>query len=275
MLSSALRFHTDLDITHSQELSQLIVNFKRERPPQRNLVPKWDLDLVLWTLLEPPFEPIWDDTKVPLTFLTWKVTFLLLLASGLRRGELHSIPFKGVSYQKDFDWITLRPDPEFVSKTRIATGKALEPFKIHSLKRLVGSEQERKLDPCRAVRTYIKRTETLRKDRKLFLISPDHKVKGEISVNTISAWVSNLIQYVYRQPGQRARDLTGRTTHEVRAYAATLVHKGCWSLEDVLQSGQWTSNQVFVEHYLRDLSEQQDSIKRLGPIAAGRQTVQL
>jgi hypothetical protein len=32
---------------------------------------------------------------------------------------------------------------------------------------------------------------------------------------------------------------------------------------------------VFVEHYLRDLSEQQDNLSRLGPISAGRQTVRL
>jgi hypothetical protein len=275
MLSSALKFHTELDLTNSKELANLIVSFKQERPPQRSMVPKWDLDLVLYTLMEKPFEPVWDEAKVPLTYLTWKVTFLLLLASGLRRGELHNIPFKGITYQKDFDWVTIRPNPSFINKTRVATGLALLPFKIESFKHLVGHEQERKLDPCRAISAYLKRTEGLRGNRKLFLISPDPRVRDEISANTISAWISNLIQFVYAQPGQRAIQLTGRTTHEVRAYAASLVHKGCWALEDILQSGQWKSHQVFVEHYLRDLSEQQDNLSRLGPISAGRQTVRL
>jgi hypothetical protein len=74
------------------------------------------------SLIENPFEPIWDDNKVPSTFLTWKVTFLLPLALGLRRGELHAIPLHGVSFEKDFNWMTFRPKTGFVSKTRIAMG---------------------------------------------------------------------------------------------------------------------------------------------------------
>ena len=88
------------------------------------------LVLVLWTLMDKPFEPVWDEKKVPLTFLIWKVTFLLLLVSGMRRGELHAIPYKGVSYPKDFSHITLRPDPAFLAKTRLKTGHALQPFRI-------------------------------------------------------------------------------------------------------------------------------------------------
>ena len=100
-------------------------------------------------------------------------------------------------------------------------------------------------------------------------------MKKEISPNTISSWVSQCISLCYRQPGQTAIQLSGKTTHELRAYAASLVHKGCWSLEDVLQSGSWASNQVFVNHYLRDLAEQEDGLKRLGPIVAGRKVVSL
>ena len=59
--------------------------------------------------MDKPFEPIWDDIQVPLAYLTWKVTFLLLLASGMKRGEPHSIPFKGISYPKDFSHIPLSP----------------------------------------------------------------------------------------------------------------------------------------------------------------------
>ena len=273
MLASALKFHTELDLTHSKELTQLLENFKHERPPASSLVPKWDLDLVLWTLMDKPFEPVWDEKKVPLTYLTWKVTFLLLLASGMRRGELHAIPYKGVTYPKDWSHITLRPDPAFLSKTRLRTGHALQPFRIESLKGLVGKEEERKLDPCRALQAYLKRTEQLRGDKRLLLISPDSRLKKDICVNTISSWMSQLISHCYSQPGEKAIRLTGKSTHEVRAYAASLVHKGCWPLEDILQSGTWTSNQVFIDHYLRDLAEQQEGLSRLGPLVAGRKVV--
>jgi len=274
-LASALKFHSDLDISHAPELTALFESFKHDRPPAANLVPKWDLDLVLWTLMDKPFEPIYDEKAVPLMFLTWKTVILVLLASGLRRGELHAIPLKGVSYPKDHSHITLRPDPEFVSKTRVKTGQALLPIVIQSLRPLVGQEKERTLCPTRSLLAYMKRTEPIRGDRRLLFISPDPKMKKEISPNTISSWVSKCISLCYRQPGKSAIQFSGRNVHELRAYAASLVHKGCWALEDILQSGSWTSNQVFVNHYLRDLSEQEGGFKRLGPIVAGRKVVDL
>jgi len=275
VLASAFKFHTSLNITHSLELSSLIENFRHERPQPSNLVPKWDLDLVLWTLMDKPFEPIHDEKAVPLTFLTWKTTFLLLLASGLRRGELHAIPVKGISYPKDYTHMTFRPDPGFVAKTTLRTGQALQPFVIQSLEKLVGKEKERTLCPIRCTKAYLKRTEPLRGDRKLLLISPDSRVQKDISVNTISSWISSLLSYCYRQPGHTAVTLSGRSTHEIRAYASSLVHRGCWSLEDIMQSGSWTSNQVFVNHYLRDIAEQEGSLHRIGPLVAGKKIVKL
>ena len=60
---------------------------------------------------------------------------------------------------------------------------------------------------------------------------------------------------------------------ELRAYASSLVHRGCWALEDILQSCCWQSNQLFVNHYLRDLSEQEGGLSRLSQLVAGRQVV--
>ena len=65
MLAAALKFHMELDLTHSKELTQLIENFGHKRPPASNLVQRWDLDFVLWTLMDKPFEPTWDDIQVP------------------------------------------------------------------------------------------------------------------------------------------------------------------------------------------------------------------
>ena len=69
MLASALKFHMKLDLTHSKEFTQLIEKFRHEQPPASNLVPKWDVDLVLWILMEKKFEPVWDENQVPLTYL--------------------------------------------------------------------------------------------------------------------------------------------------------------------------------------------------------------
>jgi len=276
-IASSLRFSSSLDISGSQELSNLLKQMERERPPRSLVVPQWDLSLVLWTLTEPPFESIWQEQECPLKFLTWKVAFLLLLASGARRGELHSIPFKNVSYDRAWSHLTLKPDPSFLSKTRLRTGQALQPFRIPALTPLLsqGLENDKKLCPVRSAKAYITRSQHLRTpEKKLFLVSHDPKVKKDISVNTVSSWVSHLIEFAYKSPGPRALQLTGKKAHEVRAYASSLVHKGCWSIEDVVASGQWTNPNTFIDHYLRDLSEQADGISRVGPIVAGQKVIQ-
>ena len=276
-LSSALRFSTNLDVTGSLFLSNLVQDFLRECPPRSTVVPKWDLTLVLWTLMEPPFEPLGGSSACALKFLTWKTAFLLLLASGARRGELHAIRFSGVSYPNTKIWshITLRPDPSFLSKTRLRTGQALDPIRIPSIDSILskGMKQERLLCPVRCAQAYMARTVDMREGKKLYLISFDPKFKKDIHVNTLSSWIAQLIEFCYRQPGHQAITLTGKNAHEVRAYAASLVHKGTWNLEDVLMSGTWKSPSTFISHYLRDLSEQTEDWNRIGPIIAGRQLV--
>ena len=279
-LATSLKFTVPLDISHSEELSRLILYFGKVRPPCSRVQPKWDLAIVLWTLLDEPFEPVWDEKKCPLKFLTWKVAFLLLLASCARRGELHAIPFKNVSIHTDAKYVTLKPEESFISKTRTITGKPVKPFVIPSLKRVVGDKsQDRKLCPVRAVQAYIHRTPPeFRKERKKFLVSystsGDNSEK-DICLNTLSCWITSLIEYCYKQPGKQAIKLSGRNTHEIRAYASTLVHKGSSNLEDVLAAGQWTNQLVFIEHYLRDITEQQGALHRLGSIVAGQKVVQL
>ena len=281
-LASSLKFSTDLDITNSVQLSRLILYFTRMRPPRSTKMPKWDLDLVLWTLLDPPFEPVWDEEKCPIKFLTWKVAFLLLLATGARRGELHAINYDQVSFHESDteEYATLRTNPDFVAKTSLQKGEPMPPFRIPSLKRLVGSaSQDRKLCPVRALRAYLKRTPLeMRKGRKKLLITYVQKgipTEREIASNTVSRWITDLIHFAYKQPGSKALSLSGRNAHEVRAYAATLVQKGCRNMEDVLAAGQWSGTLVFVDHYLRDMTEQQGNISKLGPIVAAQKVIQL
>jgi len=61
----------------------------------------------------------------------------------------------------------------------------------------------------------------------------------------------------------------------VRVYAVSLVHKGCWSFEHVLVSGQWTSENTFFYHYFRVLSVQGEGVLRFGLLVAGQQCSRL
>ena len=276
-LSSALKFSSDLDVGGSLYLNNMIVDFLHKRPPRSSVVPRWDLTLVLWTLMEPPFEPLAGSSACALKFLTWKTAFLLLLASGVRRGELHAIKFKGVFYPQTEVWdhVTLKPDPKFLTKTRVITGQALKPIRIESIDSVLSEDLrcERALCPVRATKAYLARTEKMRKGKDLFLISYAPSKQQDIHVNTLSSWIAQLIEFCYKMPGRQAIKLSGKNVHEVRAYAASLVHKGVWSMEDVLESGSWKKPSTFISHYLKDLTEQNLDWSSIGPIIAGRKLV--
>ena len=277
MLSGAL-FHTGLDLGHNKDLADLMMSFKHSRPPRSKVFPDWDLSLILWTLSEPPFEPMFDESKVSMQFVTWKTVFLVLLAAGVRRGELHAIPYKNVSYDKDFTHVTLRPSESFITKTQIKTGNKLKPFRIPSLTSVLGNDLQldRKLCPCRALKHFIKRSEPVRKSdptKTLLFVSYDPRKKGDICKNTISGWISQLIRFCYSQPGSKALQLTGTRAHEVRAYASSLVSKGTSAIDDILMAGNWRSHNTFTNHYLRDISHQEGDLLRIGPIVAGQKVV--
>ena len=277
MLSGALS-HTGLDIGHDKDLSDLMLSFRHARPPRSKIFPDWDLSLVLWSLTEPPFEPMFDEAKVNMKFLTWKTVFLTLLAAGARRGELHAVPFKNVSYDKEFSHLTLRPSESFIAKTQVKTGSRLRAFRIPSLLECLDKDlvYDRKLCPCRSMKHYLKRTESVRKSdpsKSLLFVSFDPRKKGDIMKNTISGWVSQLIRHCYSQPGAKAIQLTGARTHEVRAYAATLVSRGTSSIDDILAAGNWKAHTTFTHHYLRDITRQEGNMLRMGPIVAGQKIV--
>ena len=58
-------------------------------------------------------EPI---PEVSLRLFTFKTVFLLLLASGCRRGELHSLSFSSLSHVPHWRNLVLRPLASFISK---------------------------------------------------------------------------------------------------------------------------------------------------------------
>jgi len=271
MLSSSLKHHTELNVGNNQELSSLLQSFKRERPPMRHIRPEWDISFVLWSLVKAPFEHVQNDKQVNDQFLTWKTAFLLLLASGARRGELHAVTYKGISFAKDH--VTLKVTPEFVSKTGLRKGEALKPIVIPSLTAVLGEfeKEDRALCPVRCLKAYLDRTHGRREGKKLLLISMIPGFKGDIRKGTLSAWIKNLILYCYRSPAPFAMELTGSRAHEIRGIAHSLVFRGCVALEDLIVSGSWKSHTTFTDKYLKDLTELDDeNLCRLGPIVAAQ-----
>ena len=85
-VASVLR-HWAYNPAANLHIKLLIRAFRLERPVQRRIMPKWDLHLVLLTLMRPPFALESDeqdetsDDVIPLKWRTIKTVFLLALAS--------------------------------------------------------------------------------------------------------------------------------------------------------------------------------------------------
>ena len=78
-------------------LKDLLLSFKRERPSPARTVVSWNLQLVLEVFKSGRFE---DYTMISDKELTLKIVFLLALASGKRRSELHAFSRADVFFEE-------------------------------------------------------------------------------------------------------------------------------------------------------------------------------
>ena len=85
------------------------------RPPPRQAVPPWDLQIVLDGLSGPPFEPL---EQADVRFLSLKAALLLALASAKRAGELCALSVQPscLSFSEDGGLVHLWPNPGFQPK---------------------------------------------------------------------------------------------------------------------------------------------------------------
>ena len=93
-IAHTLKFVSPHDFGKDTRLTALVHSFFKERPKPLHTAPPWDLSVVLKVLSQAPFEPIDNPDKVSLKLLTWKTVFLVLLASGCRRCEVHALQFR-------------------------------------------------------------------------------------------------------------------------------------------------------------------------------------
>ena len=246
-------------------LCGLVNSFYTDRPVERNLAPRWDLSVVLNALTKPPFEPR-DMASVELKFLAYKTVFLLSLATGARRGEIHALDL--LRWSSDGNDVFLRPRVGFVSKTQVARdpSTALTGFWVKSLAATMDrSEPDRSLCPVRALRFYIGRTKSLRAGRTPLFLPLRETESGTLSPNTISAWIKKTISMAYQIAGkdEELARLHSLRAHETRALSSSWDALRNTSVRDIMDACRWRSHNTFTSFYLRDLVEVEDRLLAL------------
>ena len=144
----------------------------------------------------PPFKPM---IKAQLKYVTFKTVFLLSLAAGRRRSEIHAIEKKSMSWTEDKSHMTCRLVPQFVAKTQLANdGRSLHSFRLESLGNFVSKDREEmKLCPVRATFMYLERTKDMRTGKQLLFVSYKQGFTKEIAKVTISSWLKKTISMAY------------------------------------------------------------------------------
>ena len=169
------------------EIVRLIAGFYRDKSKSSRPIPKWNLSIVLHRLTQPPFEPLED---APLKFLTWKTIFLLALASGKRRSEIHAWTLDRLLCLGEWEQVQLSPSLSFLTKNQLAKEglQAISPVVIQALKCNQDSQDMDTLRcPVSALRCYLDQTKDSRVGRQLLFISFKLGHTKDIRCSTISS----------------------------------------------------------------------------------------
>ena len=195
-----------------------------------------------------------------LKHLTLKTAFLLALASGKRRSEIHAWVANKVSNLGQWEKVALFPSSDFIAKNQLARegSQSVSPVTIPALTTIVDRQfkEDRTLCPVRALRYYLDRTKDLRGSRSLLFISFKKGHTSDIRPAILSSWLKQTILLCYKQADQQALDLVQVKAHDIRAFAPAKAFY------------------TFTNFYLKDLTwSDNDNNMYLGPVVAAQQVL--
>ena len=266
---------TGQHIAHNADLDRLLTSFHRDRPKSSRNLPKWNLSVVLNELTKAPFEPMKDTY---LKHLTLKTAFLLALAYGKRRSEIHAWVANKVSNLGQWEKVALFPSSDFIAKNQLARegSQSVSPVTIPALTTIVDRQfkEDRTLCPVRALRYYLDRTKDLRGSRSLLFISFKKGHTSDIRPATLPSWLKQTILLCYTQADQQALDLAQVKAHDIRTFAASKAFYGGVSVDQIRQACHWKAHNTFTNFYLKDLTwSDNDNNMYLGPVVAAQQVL--
>ena len=278
-VASVLR-HWVYDPAADPHIKLLVRTFWLERLVQRRIMPKWDLHLVLLSLLRPPFTSHSEedgessDDVIPLKWRTLKCVFLLALASARRRSYLHALSIvpgrcvfaRGNTQRQPV--VSLLPEPGFLAKNQLLT-QAPEWITVSGIAHLNPTEPERMLCPVRQLKLYIRDSERIQGGRQRMFIHWNRNIR-DIMRSHISRWIVETVKEAYTQADPQYDRVTA---HEVRALSASWAYNCQVALPDILAAAFWRSSGVFQNSYLHDMACVAEGMLTLGPVVVAQHVV--
>ena len=141
-------------------------------------------------------------------------------------------------------------------------------FKIEGLSSLTTDPSELLLCPVKAVKKYLKMTQTSGRAKRLF-VSP-RNFKKPLSKNAISFFLKKVITDAYKDIPDKIIKLTEVNAHEIRAISTSLRFKYNMNQVALIKNAYWRSNTIFCSRYLRDISHSYLDVSSLGPLVVAQ-----
>ena len=273
-IASVLR-HWRYDPATDPQIRLLLRGFRMARPRQRVSMPKWDLHLVLRSLLMPPYVSDTDfstDHAIDLKWRTIKTVFLFSLASARRVSFLHALSCApghllfGLGNAQNQQAVSVLPEPGFLTKTQLPS-EAPSWITVPGIAYLNPREPERLLCPVRQLRLYLRDSATVRRDRTRLFVHWDPSIR-DITKAHIARWIVEVVKHAYVENDLNLPEQVN--AHELRALAASWAYNAHVALEDVLAACSWSSPGVFQNNYLRDMSLVSEGMYSLGPVVVAQ-----
>ncbi len=239
MLSNILPPSSGRKVGEMPQVIRFLKGVFNSRPPRKMLTPEWDLPLVLNVLSAAPFEPL---KSASLKLVSFKFCFLLALTTARRVSDVSKLAI-GDHCRVQKGKVTFLP-------TTLA--KADDPSHFQQ-EVVIRSFKEKLLCPVRALKWYLKKTETIRGEGgdAMILLRCLNSPYRPPSSQTVSRWLVRTIKMAYEihphLPKGRAR------AHSLRAVAPNWAHFKGASKRDILQAADWRRETTFIKHYQRHI----------------------
>ncbi|XP_061474004.1 store-operated calcium entry regulator STIMATE isoform X1 [Rhineura floridana] len=211
--------------------------------------PSWSLPKVLQALQRPPFEPI---RTVPLRILSFKVLFLIAITSARRVSELGALSSARHLCVFHKDSVVLKTDPSFRPKVdsvfhcnQDIVLPSFCPNPTHPLEKAWHS-----LDVRRALKTYLSRTQDIRRTESLFVSFHPRSVGHKVSNPTLSRWLRACITLAYES--LKLSVPASITAHSTRSAATSAAFATNAPVADICRAAVWSTPHSFIRHYKID-----------------------
>uniref|UniRef100_A0A803JI75 Tyr recombinase domain-containing protein n=1 Tax=Xenopus tropicalis TaxID=8364 RepID=A0A803JI75_XENTR len=228
------------------DIATFLQGVSRLRPPFRDPIPPWDLNLVLTVLQGPPFEPL---GSIPLAWLTWKTVFLLAISSARRVSEISALSHLQPYLVFHEDRAVLRTLPSFVPKVG-SSFHINQDITIPSFCSKPSSPKEvalHALDPVRALKFYLHRTKDIRQSSALFIVPAGPQKGFPASKATLSRWIREAIRRAYIARGKQPP--LHLKAHSTRGISTSWAFRNRASAEQVCRAATWSSIHSFTKFY--------------------------